>query len=109
MPELKEKKDDYVLLGGKKVGRSKREGFDLGGKHPLYDSHEGVIRCKMLTPILAGKPPPSYPGPIPKNYDKTHHAWFRNSDDFAKYIIYLMLPWPESGDNSILTVTIEAY
>jgi hypothetical protein len=98
---LKEKKDDYVLLGGKKVGRSKREGFDLGEKHPLYDSHEGVIRCKMLNPILAGKPPPSYPGPIPKSDDKTPLVWFRNSDDFAKYIIDLMVPWPESGDNSI--------
>jgi hypothetical protein len=46
-------------------GRRPRIGFDLGEGHPLYASHQGFIRTKMRTPILAGKPPPRFPGNMP--------------------------------------------
>ena len=43
-------------------GQKRRPTFLLGLNHPLYSSHVGVIRMKMCTPMLAGAPPPKFPG-----------------------------------------------
>jgi hypothetical protein len=43
-------------------GHKPRLGFQLGSGHPLYASHVGVICMKMCTPMLAGAPPPKFPG-----------------------------------------------
>jgi len=43
-------------------GRKPRPSFLLGVNHPLYSSHVAVIRMKMCTPMLAGAPPPKFPG-----------------------------------------------
>jgi hypothetical protein len=47
----------------KNRGRKPRPGFELGSDHLLYAV--GVIRMKMCTPMLAGAPPPSFPGNRP--------------------------------------------
>jgi hypothetical protein len=47
----------------KNRGRKPRPGFELGSDHLLYAV--GVIRTKMCTPMLAGAPPPSFPGNRP--------------------------------------------
>ncbi len=36
--------------------------FLLGPNYPVYSSHVGVICMKMCTPMLAGAPPPKFPG-----------------------------------------------
>jgi hypothetical protein len=92
--ELRERgseSSDYVS------GRPSRPGFELGAKHPLYESHEGFIRCKMLTPILAGKPPPKFPGNMPSSGSSKLEQWLTDMNYFAKYIIDMMVPWSTDG------------
>jgi hypothetical protein len=43
-------------------GRKLRPTFLLRLNHPLYSFHVGVICMKMCTPMLAGAPPPKFPG-----------------------------------------------
>jgi hypothetical protein len=43
-------------------GCNPRPNFFQGTNHPLYSSHVGVIRMKICSPMLAGAPPPKFPG-----------------------------------------------
>jgi len=75
-------------------------------QHPLYATHQGFIRSKMLTPILAGRPPPAYPGPKPTENDMELLRWYKESDYFAKYIIDMMVPWTDAGNNIPRNLTL---
>ena len=75
-------------------GRPKRPGFALGISHPLYATHDGFIRAKMLTPMLAGKPPPIFPGNKPQKEDRDEiKKWQHKFEYYAKYTIDLFVPW----------------
>jgi len=75
-------------------GRPKRPGFTLGNMHPLYKTHDGFIRAKMLTPMLAGKPPPMFPGNKPQKEDHVDVTeWQHKFEYYAKYMIDLFVPW----------------
>ncbi len=56
-------------------GRKPRPSFLLGVNHPLYSSHVAVIRMKMWTPMLAGTPPPKFPGNRPNHDESRIHIW----------------------------------
>ncbi len=90
--ELVEKRNIEGKECNNNKGRPKRFGFDLGENHPLYRTHQGVIRCKMLTPILAGKPPPKFPGNRPAE-EEQHRKWHKEMEYFAKYMLDMMVPW----------------
>jgi hypothetical protein len=50
-----------------KKGRKGNETFDLDQRHPLHTTHTQRLRSLQQTPVLAGGPPPRYPGPRPAN------------------------------------------
>jgi hypothetical protein len=50
-----------------KKGRKRNETFDLDQRHPLHTTHTQRLRSLQQTPVLAGGPPPRYPGPRPAN------------------------------------------
>jgi hypothetical protein len=56
-------------------GRKPRPTFLLGLNHPLYSSHVGVIRMKMCTLMLAGAPPPKFPGNRSIDDESRIHTW----------------------------------
>ncbi len=55
-------KAEFTNKSSKDCGRKPRTTFPLGINHPLYTSHVGVIQMKMCLPIIAGAPPPKFPG-----------------------------------------------
>jgi len=78
--------------------RPRRPRFDLGVTHPLFKSHQGVIRMKMHTAILAGRPPPAFPGNKPKGSDADTKSWQVQMEYFSKYMLDLLVPWNESSN-----------
>ncbi len=72
--------------------------FLLGLNRPLYPSHVGVICMKMCTPMLAGAPPPKFPGNR-QTQDSRIHTWDTDMKFYSKYLIDLCVPW---SDESIL-------
>jgi hypothetical protein len=74
-------------------GRKSRPGFQLGSSHPLYASHVGVIRMKMCTPMLAGTPPPQFPGNRPIDNESLNSKWNTNMMYYTKYLMNMCVPW----------------
>ncbi len=57
-----QEKAELTNKSSKDCGRKPRPTFPLGINHLLYTSHVGVIQMKMCTQMLAGAPPPKFPG-----------------------------------------------
>jgi hypothetical protein len=72
-----------------KKGRKRNETFDLDQRHPLHTTHTQRLRSLQQTPVLAGGPPPRYPGPRPANKTKN---WLKQADKYACYIIIAFCP-----------------
>ncbi len=81
----------------KNQGRKPRPGFELGSDHPLYASHVGVICMKMCTTMLAGAPPPSFPGNQPIKEESLVSKWNTDMKYYAKYLIDLCVPWTDKS------------
>ena len=82
-------------------GQKLRPSFLLGVNHPLYSSDVAVICMKMCTPMLAGAPPPKFPGNRPIDDDESRiHIWDRDMKYYSKYLIDLCVPW--SGESRLL-------
>ncbi len=47
----------------------------------------GVIRMKMCTPMLAGAPPPKFPGNQPIKDESHISKWITDMKYYAKYLI----------------------
>ena len=73
-------------------GRPCRDTFELAKTHPLFQSHQAVIRCKFLTAKLGGAPPPPYPSPqlLHGEDNSQYHA---QMDLLARYLLCLFVPW----------------
>jgi hypothetical protein len=78
-------------------GCKPRPGFQLGSGHPLYASHVGVICMKMCTPMLAGAPPPKFPGNQPIKDESHISKWITDIMYYAEYLINLCVPWPDES------------
>ena len=74
------------------AGRPSRAMFPLDPGHPLYGEYEAVIHVKFRTAVLAGRPPPTFPGNKPSTADRVDD-WQATLDMFAKYVIDLLVPW----------------
>ncbi len=77
-----------VIIGKKSgiiQGRKPRPGFQLGSGHPLYASHVGVICMAMFTPMLAGAPPPKFPGNRPIEDESRISKWITDIKYYAEY------------------------
>jgi hypothetical protein len=68
-------KSSSAKKSDKSRGRKPRPSFQLGSGHPLYAFHVGVIRMKMCTPMLAGAPPPKFPGNQPIEDESRISKW----------------------------------
>lgn len=75
-----------------KRGSKSRPSFQLGSSHPLYASHVGVIRIKMCTPMLAGAPPPQFPGNQPIDNESLISKWNTNMKYYATCLMDLCVP-----------------
>jgi hypothetical protein len=71
-------------------GRRKNGTFEFAEGHPLRGHYVQMIRSKLLCPILAGGPPPTYPNP-PTGLRSAR--WKRKADAFARYHLTLFRPW----------------
>jgi len=79
-------------------GRKRRPTFLLGLNHPIYSSHVGVIHMKMCTPMLAGAPPPKFPGNRPIDDESRIHTWDIEMKYYSKYLIDLCVPWSDESE-----------
>ena len=73
--------------------------YSVGLEHPLYESHVAVIRTKFKTAVLAGRPPPVFPGNRPIDKDQ-RRIWLDDMMYYSKYIMGLFLPWNGVSDSS---------
>jgi hypothetical protein len=78
-------------------GQKPQPTFLLGVNHPLYSSHVGVIRMKMCTPMLAGTPPPKFPGNQLIDDESRIHTWDIEMRYYSKYLIDLFVPWSDES------------
>ena len=89
-----------LRVGMKGRGNSGRFAFDSSTKIPTKYS-QGLVSCPMV-PIVAGAPPPAYPGHRPKlSNGATHHeivTWERAAKIFVEYYSLLFLPWDHHTD-----------
>jgi len=76
--------------GKRTAGRPANQTYEFSVGHPLRDTHVQQLRSKQCTPILAGKRPPSYPGPMPEVLNR---AWERAAAAYARYVLLLFKPW----------------
>jgi hypothetical protein len=68
-------------------GRSQNAWFELDRRHPLASSHVLQLVSKCAVPVLAGRPPPTHPGP------RTDSAnWQSKATWWAVYWATLLLP-----------------
>ena len=73
-----------------KKGRKRNETFDFDNRHPLHATYTQRLRSLQQTPVLAGGPPPRYPGPRPLNPSKN---LLKQADQYACYIMTAFCPW----------------
>ena len=86
----KEADENQPGQGAQGANRPKNGRITFADGHPLKDTHIQQIRSKHVCPVLAGGPPPSYPGPsIPGRGAQ----WRKKADAFARYILTLFKPW----------------
>ena len=69
-------------------GRHKNKKFPFNARHPLFDTHEQRLRSKQFVPILAGAPPPIYPG-VPN----MSNLWKSAAKQYAEYMLCAFVPW----------------
>ena len=69
-------------------GRHKNKTFAFDPRHPLFETHEQHLRSKQFVPILAGVPPPCYPGLYQKS-----SIWNAAALRFAEYVLCAFVPW----------------
>ncbi|CAM9600345.1 unnamed protein product [Lampetra planeri] len=94
--ELVPKKQRVAAAQPAGAGRPGRRTFDLGPKYPLFAEYNAVIRLKMRTAVLAGRPP-SFPGNKPDDPARVS-AWKRDLEPFAKYVLDLLVPWQSADE-----------
>ncbi len=58
----------------------------------------GVIRIKMCTPMLAGAPPPKFPGNRPIDDKSRIHTWDIEMKYYSRYLINLCVPWSDESE-----------
>jgi hypothetical protein len=56
---------------------------------------------KMCTPMLAGAPPPKFPGNRPIKDEPCISKWITDMKYYAKYLIDLCVPWPDESFPSL--------
>ncbi|KAK3289325.1 hypothetical protein CYMTET_3224 [Cymbomonas tetramitiformis] len=92
-----------VDMAASRRGRPVNGVFNFHPDHPLHDTHVQRIRSKFKCPILAGGPPPRYPGPRLVG----NKAWMKKAEKYSSYMLALIKPWDisewlaciDSGDN----------
>jgi hypothetical protein len=52
---------------------------------------------KMFTPMLAGAPPPKFPGNLPVEDDSLIPKWNKDMQYYSKYLIDLCVPWSDES------------
>ena len=77
-------------------GRKGNAVFPLNKRHPLFKSHEQVLRSKQVLPRYTNKPPncPHFPPPPEEEVDK-FNAWKEKADTFTFYILAAVRPEPD--------------
>jgi hypothetical protein len=92
-----QEKAELTNKSSKDCGRKPRPTFPLGINHLLYTSHVGVIQMKMCTQMLAGAPPPKFPGNWPTKDESSILEWNKNMIYYSRYLIDLCVPWLETS------------
>ena len=82
-------KNQSVVDGFIQIITQRNETCDLDQRHPLHTTHTQRLRSLQQTPVLAGGPPPRYPGPRPSNPTKN---WLKQADKYACYIATAFCP-----------------
>ena len=90
--------DDKIKKNPSLRGRHPRPWFELGDNHPLHDEYGAFLRAKMQTPMLAGAPPPTFPGNKPLDLE-LQLQWRRDLDKYTKYMMDMILPWCTKNDH----------
>ncbi|OWZ12366.1 hypothetical protein PHMEG_00014489 [Phytophthora megakarya] len=80
-----------VAHGSQLKRRPPRVGFCFASSHPLYCTHRGYIRAKMLTPILGGAVPPTWKNGQANSKDD------KQCDYLARYVLCTFTPWGKHG------------
>ncbi len=93
-------KSSSAKTSNKSWGRKHRPGFQLGSGHPLYASHVGVICMKMCTPMLAGAPPPKFPGNRSIEDESGISKWITVMKYYTEYLINICVPWLDESSPS---------
>ena len=70
--------------------RRKNSTFQFAEGHPLRGTHIQKLRSKIQCPILAGGPPPKYPGP---NVGSRSAHWKKKANAYARYMLTAFNPW----------------
>jgi hypothetical protein len=72
-----------------KNARLKNATFEFKEDHPLYQSHIQRMRSKIFYPMLAGRSPPRYPGPM----NIKNKNWRNMCLEWVIYMCVLLIPW----------------
>jgi len=70
------------------TGRQQNKTIQFDSRHPLSETYEQRLRSKQFIPILAGAPPPPYPGT-----PKTSSLWRAAAKRYAQYMLCAFVPW----------------
>jgi hypothetical protein len=75
--------------------------FPFDAEHPMYRTHRQRMRPNPVVPCLAGRSPPTYPGPEPDLTPAARHlVWQKSSQRYAEYMLVLFVPWQTVGGTS---------
>jgi hypothetical protein len=88
---IQKKKEKHNMDSGASQphhGRLPNQVFSFDAGHPLAASHEQHLRSKQLVPILAGMPPPRYPGPRASTT-----LWRDSAQRYAEFMLTAFVPW----------------
>ena len=100
MSKMKPTEGKRFRLGMKGRANSGRFAVEPSTKIPTKYS-QGLVSCPMV-PIVAGAPPPAYPGHRPKRsngaIDNEIGRWKRAAKIFVEYYNLLFLPWNQQND-----------
>ena len=82
--------DDGTTSTTTRRGRQSNKTFLFDEGHPLFRLYRQQLRSKQATPILAGYPPPSYPGDMTVPSTRLlRNEWKK----FATYYLTAFCPW----------------
>ena len=84
--------------------RRKNCTFQFAEGHPLRGTHIQKLRSKFQCPILAGGPPPKYPGP---NVGARSAQWKKKANAYARYMLTAFNPW-DINDGSAWNYTVHS-